>query len=174
MYDELALAVRAAGVRLKGVEAQLQMDMNYTGQTHSISVDLPQDALQTDFDQQMIARLFEKAYQRSFSRLMKETPIKVINLRVAAIGKRPKVDLSMFAPARDASLQAARRPSRKVWHEGQWQNMEIYSRLDLPVDSIISGPAILEQDDATILVATGYKGRVDNFGNLIISRLETP
>lgn len=170
MFEETSEAVRSAGVRLDVIEAELQMDMNYLGQTHSIAVGLPSEFLHVDFDHATLINLFENAYQRSFSRLLRETPIKAANLRVAAIGKRPKIDLSIFAPPKDASVQAARRPSRDVWHDGQWRKMDIYSRLDLPADAIIAGPAILEQDDATVFVAEGFSALVDRAGNLIIKR----
>jgi N-methylhydantoinase A len=40
----------------------------------------------------------------------------------------------------------------------------------LPVDSVVQGPAILEQPDTTIFVDPDLEGRVDRFGNLLITR----
>ena len=44
------------------------------------------------------------------------------------------------------------------------------ARRMLPVDAVVEGPAILEQDDATIFIEPDLRGRVDRFGNVIIER----
>ena len=59
-----------------------------------------------------------------------------------------------------------------MWIDGGWCEVAIYERLVLPVDATIAGPAILEQPDATIFIEPDLTGRVDRFGNLIITRLE--
>ena len=46
----------------------------------------------------------------------------------------------------------------------------IYDRLALPVGTEIAGPAILEQPDATTWIDPDLTGRVDRFGNLILTR----
>jgi N-methylhydantoinase A len=95
--------------------------------------------------------------------------VRVVNLRVAAIGRRPRFDLATLAPGPEASLAAADRGARKVWFGG-WRDGRIYDRLLLPVGAQIPGPAILEQPDATIVVDPGLTARVDKFGNIIMSR----
>ena len=55
-----------------------------------------------------------------------------------------------------------------MWFDGGWRQTQIWSRLDLPADSSIEGPAILEQPDATTVIEPGFGGRTDPFGNLII------
>jgi N-methylhydantoinase A len=35
----------------------------------------------------------------------------------------------------------------------------------------IDGPAVIEQDDATPLVAPGFRARVDDAGNLLLERV---
>jgi len=111
---------------------------------------------------------FEAAYARAFSRLLPGIPVKIVNLRTAAIGRRPPFDLAALAPSGDSAIDAARRGSRPVWFDGGWHDTAIFDRLALPVDARIMGPAILEQNDATIVVDPGLSGRVDSFGNLIV------
>ena len=64
----------------------------------------------------------------------------------------------------------ARQGSRQVWFDGGWHETALYARLDLPVGARITGPAILEQPDATIVVDPGLAAHVDRFGNLIVER----
>ena len=106
----------------------------------------------------------------SFSRSLSGLPVRIVSLRTAAIGRRPALDLSAFAPGADASVEKARKGTRKVWIDGVWHDTAIWSRLDLPVGAIIEAPAILEQPDATIYIDPGLRGRVDKLGNLIVER----
>jgi N-methylhydantoinase A len=54
--------------------------------------------------------------------------------------------------------------------DGADLNAAVYERLDLPRDAVIAGPAILEQPDSTIFIDPGLEGRVDRFGNIVITR----
>ena len=46
----------------------------------------------------------------------------------------------------------------------------IYNRLDLPVDAVVHGPAILEQPDATTVIDPDLVAWVDSFGNIVVER----
>jgi N-methylhydantoinase A len=96
--------------------------------------------------------------------------VKVVSLRTAAVGRRPHFDLAALAPKAGASLQAAGRGTRKVWFAGCWHEASIWSRLELPVEALVEGPAVLEQPDATTVVEPGLVARVDRLGNLIVER----
>jgi N-methylhydantoinase A len=67
----------------------------------------------------------------------------------------------------------AKTDTRQVWIEGKWWQADVYNRLDLPEDSLVQGPALLEQPDTTIFIDPDLEGLVDRFGNLIISRKQT-
>ena len=118
----------------------------------------------------MIRSAFEAAYLTSFSRLLPGLPMRIVSLRVAAIGRRPGFDFAVFAPDASASLDKAARGTRRVWFAGGFRDTTIWSRLDLPADARIEGPAILEQPDATTVIEPGLAGRVDKLGNLIVER----
>ena len=60
------------------------------------------------------------------------------------------------------------RGERQVHAEGAWHTAKVYERLALPVGADIPGPAILEQNDATVFMEPNSKATVDALGNLII------
>jgi N-methylhydantoinase A len=184
--DAAALAARMAetGEKARGIvaEAALQvtridvvfeLDMHYQGQTHTVSVPLPVtlEGGRVSLSEAIVRAAFEAAYARAFSRLLPGIPVKIVNLRTAAIGRRPAFDLAALAPDADATLEAATRGHRQVWFDGGWHDAAVYDRLALPVGAEIAGPAILEQADATIVLDPGLSARVDRFGNLIVERL---
>jgi N-methylhydantoinase A len=149
-----------------------EFDMAYIGQTHTVSV-----PIQVAFDEHghivppdnnAINDAFDEAYTQAFGRLLKNGVRRILNLRSAVTGKRPKFDLETLAPTN--TDPAAPKATRPVHFGGRWQETAIYERLSLPVGTVINGPAILEQPDTTVLVEPGLKGRVDRFGNTIIER----
>ena len=114
-----------------------------------------------------VAAAFEAAYRGAYGRVLPGVPVRVLNLRSAVIGRRPKIDLLSLAPEAGASVEAARRGTRRVWFEG-WRETPVLDRLALPVGAVVAGPAVLEQPDTTILIEPGHAGRVDRFGNLVV------
>ncbi len=165
--DEAAASLGAlldrAGVAFTARRVEHALDMNYVGQTHTITVPLESDDLSAD----AIQAAFAAAYSGAYGRLLPGVPIRVLNLRTAVIGARPKLDLLCMAPDAAGSVAAAHRGHRRIWFAG-WVEAAVYDRLALPVGADIPGPAVLEQPDTTILIEPGQHGRVDRFGNLIL------
>ncbi len=170
--EEVRSVVGSAGGMIERIDLSFEFDMHYVGQTHTVPVPIPvtlHDGT-TGITSDVVKSAFEAAYAASFSRQLSGLPIRIVSLRSAAIGRRPSLDLSAFAPGPEATLAEAKRGTRPVWIEGTWLETQIWSRLDLPVGAIVEAPAILEQPDATIYIEPGLRGRVDKLGNLIVER----
>ena len=164
--------LQEANVSFNGIEHVFELDMLYLGQTHTVAVRLPVAVVddKADINREIIQASFEDAYRKSFGRLLDGIAMRVLNLRVTVVGRRPKFDLTILRPSGDTSVENARIDSRQLWVEGKWWETDIYSRLDLPEGASIPGPALLEQPDTTIFIDPDLAGEVDHFGNLIISR----
>jgi len=161
-----------ADVTFDGVEHLIELDMLYLGQTHTVAVRLPVglEDIKSSLNTNVIRTAFENTYEKVFGRLLHNIGIRVLNLRVTVIGRRPKFDLSILGPSGDYTIEEAKIDSREVWFEGKWWQTDVYSRLNLPKEQVVSGPALLEQPDTTIFIDPDLEGKVDQFGNLIISR----
>ena len=168
--QDASAVVAGARIAVERTDLLFELDMHYLGQTHTVQVPLPAAPPGSDSGvaEDTVRSAFETAYLASFSRLLPEIPIRIVTLRVAAIGRRPAFDFSVFAPSPSASLAKARRGSRPVWFDGGWRETDIWARLDLPAGAMIAGPAILEQPDATTVLEPGFAGRIDSAGNLIV------
>jgi N-methylhydantoinase A len=160
-----------AGVFFDSTETIFELDMSYQGQTHTVDVTLPAKLTNdsVEVSQDMMHLAFEQRYRAVYGRPLDNIAIRVLNLRVSSLGKRPKFDLGLLAPEDGVSLEDALSGTRKVWFDGAWHKTSIYDRLPISVGALIPGPAILEQPDATILIEPDLQGTVDQFGNLIIS-----
>ena len=168
--EAASAVIASAGIPVERTDIEYELDMHYLGQTHTVSVPLPvvMSGGTLGVSEAMVRSAFEAAYLASFSRLLPGLPIRIVSLRVAAIGRRPAFDFSVFAPDPSASLDKARLGSRRVWFDGGWRDAAIWARLDLPAGARIAGPAILEQPDATTVIEPGLVGAIDRLGNLIV------
>jgi N-methylhydantoinase A len=161
-----------AGVNFGGIDTVFELDMSYMGQTHTVDVALPiiYEGGATGVSEDDIRNAFEDRYRQVYGRPLDGIAIRVLNLRVSAIGRRPKFDLSLLAPKGEGSLAGSHLGTRQVWVDGGWHEANIYERLPLPVGTVIPGPALLEQPDTTIFIEPDLTGLVDDFGNIVISR----
>jgi N-methylhydantoinase A len=140
--------------------------MLYVGQTHTVVVALNMAGPLTP---KTIQQAFDAAYLAAFGRLLQAIPVRVLNYRVAVTGRRPQFDMAVFAGPREGTLAACQRGTRIIRSDGADHTAPVYKRLDLPQGAVIPGPAILEQPDATIFIDPGLTGRVDRFGNVVIT-----
>ncbi len=160
-----------SGVAFEGRDVLVACDMLYLGQTHTVAVPVGWQPGRP-VDTASLQEAFEARYREVYGRLLDGIAIRVLNLHVALIGRRPKLDLATLAPA-GGSIASAKQGERPVYVDGGWQDATVYARRALPVDAVIAGPAILEQEDATIFIEPDLQGRVDRFGNVIIERQPT-
>jgi N-methylhydantoinase A len=164
----------AARTRFEAREVRFELDMAYVGQTHTVSVPLTvalDGGRVTAPTRAEIDAAFDSAYGTSFGRLLKNGVRRIINLRSAITGKRPKFDLATLAPT--STQMPDPKATRPVHFGDAWHDTLIYDRLALPVGAVIHGPAILEQPDTTVLIEPGLTGRVDQFGSTLIEPAET-
>jgi N-methylhydantoinase A len=165
--DKLAEACQtrldSAGVRFVAVDESIALDMLFTGQTHTLQVNVQRSQLSAEG----LRLAFTEAYQHAFGRVLEGPVIRVMNLRYARIGRRPKFDLSVLAPVGVGSTQPL--GVQRVYHQGQWWDAQRYARLELPVGAQVQGPAILEQADTTVWLEPGFDAKVDAMGNLLVT-----
>ncbi|MCY6382140.1 hydantoinase/oxoprolinase family protein [Hoeflea prorocentri] len=171
--DQGMASLDAARTNFEARKVSFELDMAYIGQTHTVSVPIDvktDDNVVTAPTKEEIENAFDRAYEATFGRLLKNGVRRILNLRSAVTGIRPKFDLETLAPDTSGSVEA--KTTRRVHFGDSWHETAIYDRLALPVGTVVDGPAILEQPDTTVLIEPGLRGRVDRFGNTIIETLE--
>ncbi|WP_293451213.1 hydantoinase/oxoprolinase family protein [Planktotalea sp.] len=172
-HDKGMALLDAARTKFDAREVGFEFDMAYIGQTHTVSVPLVvtvTDGVVVPPSKADIEAAFDAAYTATFGRLLDKGVRRIMNLRSAVTGKRPKFDLATLAPKTSGEVVPV--STRPVHFDGTWHDTTIYDRLPLPVGAIIKGPAILTQPDTTVLIEPDLQGRVDAFGNTIIEPVE--
>jgi N-methylhydantoinase A len=158
---EGAALLARSGVRFTATETVIELDMSYVGQTHTVAVPIGA----ADVTRAGIRAAFETRYRELYGRLLDGIAMRVLNLRLAVSGRRPKLDLALLAPRGGRGDPIA---TRRVYANGGWTHAAVYERLTLPVGTHITGAALLEQPDTTIFLPPGFTAEVDRFGNLLM------
>lgn len=170
--DAGTATLNAAKTRFDRRDTEFALDMAYLGQTHTVPVPLPitvTNGTVTPPTESEIAAAFDAAYLATYGRLLQNGTRRVINLRSAITGRRPRFDLATLAP-KGGSIDASFKGTRQVHFGDVWHETRLYHRLSLPIGAEIHGPAILEQPDTTVLIEPGLVGKVDAYGNTLIER----
>ena len=106
-------------------------------------------------------------------RLLENIPIRVVNYRVVAIGKRPTFDMRVLGPSDPQPAADCITGHRDIYHDGDWHTVPVYDRLTIAAGETLAGPCLLEQPDTTIFIDPGLSGRIDDNWNLIIERVRS-
>ena len=154
----------AQGVPSDAVEINCSADMRYLDQIYEVTVPLPEPTLP---EAEFVARLtsnFHHRYQELYSYSQQDQEVRLVTLRLSAVGKLPRI--AELDRAGDAT---AARPvgSRRVYL-GEWQDAPTYAADALPAGAEIVGPAVLESDFTTILVWPGDTATVDAMGGVAL------
>ncbi len=154
-------------VEIEGIRFTHRAHMKFEGQTHVIVVEVPG----VDMTPPELADGFAKAYWSRFAVELKELRPVLVELQTTVFGKRQPVKLeTLLAVKSTGSLKDAVVGEREVWFErGGWQKTSIYGRDRLPAGAGFSGPAVIEQMDATTLIEPGCEVKVDRIGNLQVT-----
>jgi N-methylhydantoinase A len=73
------------------------------------------------------------------------------------------------AGERASRLDGAIISERRLFACGTWQTAPVFDRVKLPIGARITGPAIVQQIDATTVIEPGSATLVDEIGNLRIA-----
>ncbi|MHA3976950.1 hydantoinase/oxoprolinase family protein [Halovulum sp. GXIMD14794] len=159
--------VDAETVEIRARREIYSVDMQFIGQTHLLRVDLDRSDVTPD----ELQTLFEQAYWQRFRVRLPEIRATVVNANCSVIGTRAEPDLSaLIDPAgRRATLDDARTAIRPVRFVGQWHDTPVYWRDHMPADAVLTGPAVVEQMDTTLLIPPGDRAETDAQGNLLIT-----
>ncbi|AOV08678.1 hydantoinase/oxoprolinase family protein [Sporosarcina ureilytica] len=158
------------GMEADKVEFQRFADMRYLGQEHTVKVPVPNGDW-TEEDKQSIIEEFHRLHEKNYTFKLEDAQTEIVNLHVIALGKVPKPTIGKIT--RNTSIEEAKKEERNVYYEAKgWVNTPVYDREKLPVNKVISGPAIVEEKAAVTVIYEDQQLHLDAYGNIIIEMEE--
>jgi N-methylhydantoinase A len=143
-----------------------ELSLRYVGQRHELRVPLPQ--ARVDEKALAEARLeFDRQHGLNYGHDRPLDPVEVRGLAVTATLARPyPVARNAGTEAPEAALNERRRV--RLTGEPDWLDVPVYDRLRLATGSVLTGPAILESPDATVVIYSGQRASVHETGSVVI------
>ena len=169
-WDELEEAAASAydneKVPARKVRLQRQMDMRYLGQEHTVKVPFP-DGPVTAQVLERATRDFHDGHEQLYTFRL-SVPVECVNFHLTAWGEVDKIEPKPL-PTVGRSLDQARKGTRLVDfdEEGEAQ-ADVFERSKLEPGMSLTGPAIIEEPAAVIVVYPGQQVEIDDYGNVHI------
>ena len=165
-----AEAVVRAGEPAAPLTETRTADMRYRGQGHEIAVAVPPGDLVPD-SRLVLAAAFEEAYAATYGRTIPGLHVEIMNwtLRLAA-AREPLPP----CPPQPADRPAEPRGTRAVFSPAElaMQKVSVHYRRDLAPGSALRGPALIAEDETTIVIPGGWSARVDPLETIVIEKDE--
>jgi N-methylhydantoinase A len=172
-----ALETRArADIETEGLDAARahycrELDLRYAGQGYELRTSL--DGL---FDGCVsaatlaAARLrFDERHAQIHGHSAKDRPVEIVSYRLRLRVTVPKFEPREEASSSPGSAGEARKGERDVLFDGERAVLStLYERDKLDPGAVLTGPAIVEQFDATTAIPPGWCATVDGFRNLVL------
>jgi 5-oxoprolinase (ATP-hydrolysing) len=153
--------VQKQGIDDQDVSIVVKVLLRYEGTDTSLPVDAGSAS-------QML-KDFEKAHRLRFGFVAKDRSVVVEAASVEAIGLTESVEDPEFE-AEINSLPPAPRCFERLYLSGHWHDSPLYYREDLKVGQYVPGPAIIIEATGTIVLESGWRGRLNRRRHLILDR----
>lgn len=154
-----------SGVDRDAIVVTRTLEMRFVGQGNEIEVPAPEPGPGWVDD---IRRSFTEQYEERFGSVVPQgVDTEILTWRVTTRGPEPDTQLRL--PPRDTQSVAlvGERSAYFPTHDG-YLTTPVYDRYRLPPDAEIPGPALVEEDESTVVLAPGMRGTVAKDGSIVV------
>jgi len=165
MTDEAHAALADAGAAPAEVRLRVGADLRYVGQQNEVQVTFDDDP-RLAHDAGAIHRSFESAYFAQYDVNPSHVPIEIVSWRLTAQGPEDRADSARTpSEAHGAPLREAAIP---LWPVAG--PVKVYARASLGRGQALTGPALIEERETTVVLSAGWDAVVDDTGCIIARR----
>jgi N-methylhydantoinase A len=170
IYSELLREGHAtldnAGVDSAARGFQYWLDLRYVGQEFWLQIPVTEDEIHAG-DTAAIERRFGEIHDRRFGHAAVDEPLELVNLRLTAVGARPKIEF----PRLPRAAADARVGTRDIYLDdpAHVTACTVYRRDKLAPGGDVVGPAVIEEYASTTVLFEGDVARVADTGELVVT-----
>ena len=141
--------------------------MRYAGQGHEIAVTLPSGTLATT-DIARLKRLFDAAYKALYGRIVPNMDVEIMSWSVTVSTRLGRAVKAKPVPRRTIKPGARRRLFEPKL--ARWQNVPVHDRNALVAGARIAGPALIVEDQTTVVVTADFDASIDSLGRIVLDK----
>jgi N-methylhydantoinase A len=161
------VAEAAASLRHNAdAQRQVHLDLRYVGQEFTLQVPVSVGQIEAG-DRAGIRAAFDVLYEHRYAHHSPDEPVEMVNIRLALIGKRPKLAFPRLAEAGAAEPAGRREVHFADTHKAVL--CPVYRREALGAGSAIAGPALIQEHGTTTVLFEQDTLTVAPSGELIIT-----
>jgi N-methylhydantoinase A len=166
IHEEMVVESKRLLSAGKEVVHQVLFDLRYVGQEFTLPVPISLEQLAAA-DRDGIRAAFDALHEQRYAHHAKDEPLEIINVRLVALGRRPKLAL----PALPSSREVTPRERRQVYFDDQNGAVDcpVYAREALPPGAKIPGPALVSEYGSTTVIFPQDAMVVAPTGELLIT-----
>ncbi|MGH7246811.1 MAG: hydantoinase/oxoprolinase family protein, partial [Pseudomonadota bacterium] len=165
VHDEMASEATKSLCHARKAQWQIALDLRYVGQEFTLSVPVSR-AMIAKAERQKIRAAFDALYEHRYAHQSPDEPVEMVNIRLAAIGKRPRLHFPKLAGR--IAAKASRRRAVYLDDPRKPLSCPIYQRGELGPGARIRGPALIEEHGTTTALFAQDRCSVALSGELII------
>jgi N-methylhydantoinase A len=166
IHKEMVAEATASLRHAAGAERQIHLDLRYVGQEFTLQVPVTLAQLEAG-DHRGVRTAFDALYEHRYAHHSPDEPVEMVNIRLAMIGKRPKLAFPRLAEGGSAT------PShrREVYFSDPRKALScpVYQRTTLGAGADIAGPALIQEHGTTTVLFAQDTCTVAPSGELIIA-----
>ncbi len=166
IHHEMVAEATASLRHAAGAERQIHLDLRYVGQEFTLQVPVSVDELKAG-DHRGIRAAFDKLYEHRYAHHSPDEPVEMVNIRLAMIGKRPKLTFPRLSDA--GGVKPSRQ--REVYFSDARKALPcpVYQREALGAGNEIAGPALIQEHGTTTVLFERDACTVAPSGELLIT-----
>jgi N-methylhydantoinase A len=145
-------------------------DAKYPAQIHELTIPVKSDGGLTQADVDEMSTTFHDLHERMFSYSVRDSSVDLFHWRVVARGAIRSPETPVFARSTKPSVEAIKNSRRVYFGDIQdFRETDIYDGDALQYGMTVSGPAVIEQKNTTIVVFPGQTLEVNKFNDFVIA-----
>jgi N-methylhydantoinase A len=157
-----------AGVAPERRRFERSVDARYPRQSYELRVPVPPSTVDKA-SLEKIAESFHARHRKTYGHQNRDEPVQLVNVRIAAIGAIPALLVrNRTSPQGTNPVKS----ERQIWfRETGAIRATIYDRRLMPSGLTLSGPAVIESLDSTILVPPDWQAKMNQDGFILLQRI---
>jgi N-methylhydantoinase A len=166
VHNEMVAEAKSGLRHGKDAQYQVNLDIRYVGQEFTLSVPIDLAQLKRG-DRTGIRTAFDALYEQRYAHHSPDEPVEMVNIRLGAIGKRPKLSfpsLGAAGAAHPAGERAVYLSSAK-----EARTAKFYRREQLGAGALIAGPALIQEHGTVTVLFENDTCKVAPSGEMIIT-----
>ena len=156
-----------AGIAPESRRFERAVDARYERQSYELMIPIPPQPID-QITLQKIAEAFHSRHLQAYGHDNRSESVKIVNVRVAAIGMIPPLIIQDISA--DVGKDAVKSRRRLWFHETGEVDAPIYDRRRMSLGLEITGPAVIESLESTILVPPQWQAKMNADGFVLLTQ----